>query len=69
MDRATTVRDHIWIASLCSRSAVKEAYGFEKDAYFNVPSDVATAYGKQKEIGAAKQAEWTELVRAWRGPG
>ena len=42
-------------------AAVKASYGFDKDAYFKVPEDVASAYGKQREVGIQKQKEWTEM--------
>lgn len=47
-------------------AAVKLAYGFEKDAHFTVPADVAAAYAKQREIGIAKQTEWNELFERYR---
>ena len=47
-------------------AAVKEMYGFDKDAFFTVPDDVKAAYGKQKEIGARKHAEWSEMFERYR---
>jgi transketolase len=41
---------------------VKKQYGFAEEAFFNVPEDVAAAYGRCKPAGAEKQQSWQKLL-------
>ncbi|KOO32062.1 transketolase [Chrysochromulina tobinii] len=45
---------------------VKKQYGFAEEAFFNVPEDVAAAYGRCKPAGAEKQQSWQKLLEGYR---
>ena len=47
-------------------AAVKKAYGFDEDSYFNIPADVQAAYGKCKAAGARAHGDWNAMFERYR---
>jgi len=45
---------------------VKKQYGFAEDTFFDVPADVAAAYGGCQTVGAARQLAWSKLFESYR---